>query len=157
MSEQACADCGATKPVGDFYRHKNGTLYNRCKPCHYERTQRWRTANKAKVRERERERYPHRQAKKIAEKRLRKYGLSSEEFVALIRAQAGKCPICQEPLAESTLGIPSGDWSLPSIDHCHDTGAVRGVLHRRCNLALEFLLTEEEAARARDYLRGTTT
>lgn len=150
-----CVDCDEHKPADAFYRYKTGSLYTRCKPCHYSYTQRWRAANRERVRQLERERYAGRYATKIrARKRLRKYGLTPEGYTALVERQGGLCPICLEPLVE--LDGPavngSGDWNLPSIDHCHDTGRVRGVLHRRCNLAIEFLLADDALRRARRYL-----
>lgn len=46
---------------------------------------------------------------------------AKEEF---IKKQNHKCCICQEPIS---MG------SDVHLDHCHQTGKVRGVLHRDCN------------------------
>jgi hypothetical protein len=149
-----CTECSETKPVSEFYQHKGGNLYPRCKPCHYARTRAWRARNREKVNALTRARYPREQARKAAAKRLAKYGLTQDGYDALVASQGGVCAICLEPLPTTTLGMKSSDWNLPSVDHCHETGKVRGVLHRRCNLALEFLLSDDEAARAREYLRS---
>ena len=49
----------------------------------------------------------------------------------LIRKQGQLCPICGEKIDITTKGRGS-DYAL---DHCHNTGEVRGVLHRACNSA----------------------
>ena len=56
-----------------------------------------------------------------------KYGIGIREYKAMVRKQAGLCPVC-------LLHLPSGD-SNP-VDHNHATGKIRGVLHLRCNLLL---------------------
>jgi hypothetical protein len=76
--------------------------------------------------------------------RLKKYGISEAQKAALLQLQEHQCPICERFLAEQTV---------PSIDHCHVTGSVRGILCRRCNSALG--LFEESPAtleRAFEYL-----
>lgn len=152
-----CKDCGIEKPTTHFYRYKRGGLYSRCKACHYTRTQEWRDANREKVRELDRSRYRARYSDKIrARKILRKYGLSAPEYAALMEAQGGVCAICLKPFAEPDGKSKGAQWDIASVDHDHETGRVRGILHRRCNLALELLLNDEETARAREYLRQTT-
>lgn len=49
--------------------------------------------------------------------------------VKLAAEQGGRCCICQ-----GQLGIKAP--LDPVLDHCHQTGAVRGVLHRGCNSLL---------------------
>ena len=44
----------------------------------------------------------------------------------LLRKQGNKCPIC----GQSLLMVPSKDQV---VDHCHDRGYIRAVLHRGCN------------------------
>ncbi len=43
--------------------------------------------------------------------------------------QGGKCPVCGEPIDLKIKGEGV-------IDHSHQTGEIRGVLHRSCNAAL---------------------
>lgn len=46
----------------------------------------------------------------------------------LLREQGGLCPLCKKPI----------DLTIPKegvLDHDHDTGRIRGVLHRSCNAA----------------------
>lgn len=76
--------------------------------------------------------------------KLRKYGITEAQKDAILKLQEYQCPICERFLAEQTV---------PSIDHCHVTGSVRGILCRRCNSALG--LFEESPAmleRAAEYL-----
>lgn len=68
--------------------------------------------------------------KAIDLKRL--YGLSREQYQMMHDAQDGKCAICKEP--ETT--IIRGRQLTLAVDHCHATGAIRGLLCSACNPAI---------------------
>jgi hypothetical protein len=55
----------------------------------------------------------------------RLYGISPADYDALLAKQDGVCAICGKP-SEETL----------CVDHCHATGTIRGLLCRKCNIAL---------------------
>lgn len=61
--------------------------------------------------------------RKLTRTQLRGWSISH-----LTNAQGGLCPLCGKPI----------DYSTPReavVDHDHDTGEIRGVLHRSCNAA----------------------
>src|SRR6185437_1603450 len=51
---------------------------------------------------------------------MRKYGLTETHYQAMLAAQEGCCLICSRKMR------------VPVIDHCHETGKVRGLLCRGC-------------------------
>lgn len=55
----------------------------------------------------------------------KKYGVSEDEFLSLLRESNGQCGICGTKFTTET-----------PVDHCHATGVVRGILCRRCNMAI---------------------
>ena len=77
---------------------------------------------------------------------LRKdFGITLKQFKALCEEQKGLCWICgnTDPRGENL-----------AIDHCHETGAVRGLLCSDCNRALgQFKDSEELLERAIMYLQ----
>lgn len=73
---------------------------------------------------------------------LRSYGLTEGDVAAMMDEQRGSCAICYRGLDE-----------YHCIDHCHDTGRVRGLLCRSCNVALgHFKDDPERLLRAVAYL-----
>jgi len=60
---------------------------------------------------------------------LKRYGLSVDEYQALLRAQNNKCAICEAPFGDERK-------TAPHVDHDHDTGTVRGLLCWACNFGL---------------------
>jgi Recombination endonuclease VII len=56
------------------------------------------------------------------------YGLSVDQYNDLLRAQHGACAICG-----------NGQSGRLHVDHCHDSGSVRGLLCNRCNRAIGLL------------------
>ena len=46
--------------------------------------------------------------------------------------QGGNCAVCGLPISLQVMGSKS-DYV---VDHCHESGEIRGVLHRSCNAAL---------------------
>lgn len=62
-----------------------------------------------------------------ARKRFDKYGITKDDFELMLSNQKGLCDICDTPFNEQTR---------PYIDHCHDTGQVRGLLCMNCNTGL---------------------
>jgi hypothetical protein len=79
-----------------------------------------------------------------------KYGISPEQYPAIVEQQGGGCAIC----GDQDYGRRSG-YAL-SIDHDHDTGVVRGLLCARCNLAVGYLRNSPELCRrAGEYLDET--
>ncbi len=66
--------------------------------------------------------------------RRRAYGLSFADFLEMVAAQDNKCGICGSSAWGGTSEAEANDG--PHIDHDHDTGAVRGLLCRSCNIGL---------------------
>ncbi len=69
------------------------------------------------------------------------YALSSEDVARIYAMQNGICPLCAKPLLH--------DWS---IDHCHQSGRVRGILHDACNRCLGMIESRFSVTRAASYL-----
>ena len=86
--------------------------------------------------------------KKIADRTShlkRKYGLTIEQYDAMLEAQGGVCAICGEKPGDLTL----------HVDHHHESGAVRKRLCVRCNNALGLFRESHELFQAAaDYLNG---
>lgn len=79
-----------------------------------------------KGRQKENEYRNRRYAKDGYTKRIyQRYGLTKEEYDHLLHIQGGLCAIC---LQESKTKL--------HVDHCHNTGKVRGLLCGNCNRAL---------------------
>lgn len=68
----------------------------------------------------------------------KKYGLTKEQHLEMFSRQNGKCKICNriKPLV---------------VDHCHETGKVRGLLCDRCNLLMGYVDQVELLKSALEY------
>jgi hypothetical protein len=78
------------------------------------------------------------------EKRLAQvYGLSVEDYNAMLARQGGACAICKQAPTRRPL----------FVDHCHTTGKVRGLLCHGCNAALGFMRDDHtRTSAATEYL-----
>jgi hypothetical protein len=66
-------------------------------------------------------------------KRLNRYGLTHEQFEAMLTAQGGCCAICRTDAPKGSGGF---HWC---VDHDHATGLVRGILCGHCNQGIGML------------------
>lgn len=79
-------------------------------------------------------------------KRCKKFGISIVAYLHLLQFQKNACAVCR-----------LSDWQPkgPVIDHCHETGKVRGILCGHCNTALGSFKDEPSVVkRAAAYLEG---
>lgn len=77
-------------------------------------------------------------------KELRKnFGMEQEDYDRLLNEQFGVCAICERP--ESIERGGKSEWL--SVDHCHTTGKVRGLLCTQCNHAIGKLDDDPELLR----------
>lgn len=77
---------------------------------------------------------------------VRAYGITVEQFNDLVDQQAGLCGICSRP--ETDVDRRTGKTRKLAVDHCHETGEIRGLLCRKCNTALGLLGDEEDSVLA---------
>jgi hypothetical protein len=131
-SLKACRRCGVTKPLAGFSLSRratettNAVYRSDCKACCSERAKQWFRDNPERA---------------IANKRkanlAKHYGLTVADYDALLKRQGGVCAICgkDEPNAHGRTGK---QFRL-AVDHCHDTGQVRGLLCQKCNRAIGLL------------------
>ena len=78
----------------------------------------------------------------------RKYGLTPEQWDAMLANQEGKCAICQ---SEFDYAVPAYN---PMVDHNHTTSVVRSLLCRRCNTMLGMVGEQVEILQsAIEYLK----
>ena len=113
---KVCSKCGKTLPLTEYYQTRNSHLTGACKAClaDYGMDLRLRDANKLHQRK----------------GALRKYGLTLDQYNALLSSQDGKCAICG-----STNSGRMSDKHF-CVDHDHQTGQIRGLLCHCCNLAV---------------------
>ena len=89
---------------------------------------RWREKNRDHIRQHAKE-YRKRAGHITRAKDLRiKYGLTPVQYDAMLEAQNHRCAICGKTPLENGKHL--------TIDHCHKTGKVRGLLCYRCNTGL---------------------
>lgn len=88
----------------------------------------WRLLNKEDQNKKARDRYKINPEyyKEIARKS--RYGITKEEYNYLLDTQKGCCAICKKHQTEFKRKL--------SVDHCHTTEKVRGLLCIRCNTLL---------------------
>lgn len=63
------------------------------------------------------------------------YGLTPDEYKAMLKEQKYKCAICKKP------------FDVPTIDHDHITHKIRGILCGMCNVAIAHFRDNAEAMR----------
>lgn len=147
-----CTSCKNEKPLTDFYKNKtckdgHGT---ECKDC-------VRSYNKAH--------YHKNRAASIASSRkwaidnpdkrrhsnlVRQYGITLDDYMHMHDEQGGVCKIC----GNSETLVRHGSPKPLCVDHCHETGKVRGLLCHNCNTALgKFKDSPEILQSALNYLK----
>ncbi len=118
---KTCTVCTVAKPLDEFYansRSKDGKAY-RCKQCDKEAGDAYKERNREHVRTLRRNvNYKHR------------YGITLEDYDNMLKEQGGCCAICG-----SSDSKCHGRMNF-AVDHCHETGKVRGLLCNDCNRAL---------------------
>lgn len=78
--------------------------------------------------------YRKRRPRNVRDSELKKqYGISLSEWEAMHLSQGGVCAVCKSSESER-----SSRYSNLSVDHCHSTGRVRGLLCSSCNRGLGF-------------------
>ncbi|MFM9448055.1 endonuclease VII domain-containing protein [Streptomyces acidiscabies] len=145
-----CSGCGRDLPLGAFAKDKNRIdgLRSRCRECVAEYgaayCRRRREAGKP-VREKADVPAGHKFCRAVegrAGHLERSYGLTEAQRDQMIAERKGLCVIC--------LKAPA-----VHVDHCRETGRVRGVLCFNCNSAIGKLGDDPDAVRrAASYLEG---
>jgi Recombination endonuclease VII len=118
----------------------------------------WRARNplseerRSKELDRGRERYYKRSEEQKrryrAKVRENTYGITEGQFDDMLQAQGGACAICGK----------TPESKGHHVDHCHRTGAIRGVLCDLCNRGLGFFKDSSEALRmAAQYIDSHDT
>lgn len=108
---KVCRRCGIDKLLSTFSKDgaKKDGLKLYCKPCEQNQFKLWREKNLEEILLKDRIKHY-----------VRKYGLSQEKAMELVKDRSGSCEICKE-----TKDLV--------VDHHHDTGMVRGMICSACN------------------------
>jgi hypothetical protein len=135
---RACCRCKQEKSLEEFHRRPDrpGGRHYHCKACEsnscktpHRRAQGNKRAAEFRARLKEADYEEFRRRERQSNFR-RLYGISIEDYDAMLAAQGGLCAICGEAGA-------GGRWKRRlHVDHAHDTGAIRGLLCHGCNVAI---------------------
>lgn len=113
----------------NYYQKNRNKILERSKKYYYEHKDKIKKKHRAYIKK-TKERWREYQRNIPTEKkriylRTCRYGLSDNEFNKLLRKQQSKCAICK-----NTVEL--------TIDHCHKTNRVRGLLCQKCNSILGY-------------------
>ena len=136
---KTCSVCKKELPFDQFYwRSEQGSYRSDCKSC---------ISSKASIRWRNDPDFRARgTARSAKHQRKTKYGINETDYKNLLETANNRCEICGTPKCATGYAL--------SIDHCHTTGKVRGILCQACNTSLgSFRDDTDIMQRAIDYLK----
>ena len=146
---KVCKKCRVEKPYSEFHISQQGVkgpIYkSQCKVCvRKKQVEKYHTlTEEQKKQRREKSNCYNTEYRQQYNLRTR-FGLTTEDFSAIIVEQNFMCKIC---------GVGFEEKVKPQVDHCHETGKVRGLLCRNCNTSLGLLKENPETLRSMiDYL-----
>ena len=130
-ANKICIECNLNLPIENFTIEKNRkSPRKQCKKCKAKLQKARRKSNPlvkendkktvTAYREKNRDKINHYDFK-------RKYGITIEDKFNILNKQNNCCAICSIKLEGK---------EIPYMDHCHETGAIREVLCRQCNVGL---------------------
>lgn len=110
LTAKTCTRCNTEKPIDDFALKPNDSILrtSHCRQCRNESRARFARTSPNEM-----------------------FGLSAEQYKELLNKQNGVCAICNGKANHRRM-----KHTELCIDHCHETGAVRGLLCSRCNLGI---------------------
>lgn len=143
LQMKTCQRCKIEKPISEFtkvpkHRSKDG-LYSYCKKCAVKLTRECRYKT------------PERHdkfKKKMAIYNLKKFNLTPKDYDKMLESQNNVCLICGNAETRTRKGKPT----RLSIDHCHISGKVRGLLCSNCNSKLGWY--EKCKEKVENYLKS---
>lgn len=140
--EKKCSKCNKVKSLDKFTtdRRKRSGIGSWCKICKN-------TARKVHyLKNRKRDCHKVRDCKRLA-----RYNITSKQYAQMVAGQNGVCGICGNP----ETAIIKNTLRQLSVDHCHETDQIRGLLCTKCNRALGmFEDSIDILASAISYLRN---
>lgn len=131
--------------VKDAIKKSRAKKPDKYRQMYQDKSRRWKALNPEKSREVNR----NCRARKPLDKRraadrrgnLKRFNLTPATYQARLDAQGGVCRICgQKPSC--------GNGRRLNVDHCHKTGALRGLLCLYCNSGIGYFKDDPEILRA---------
>jgi hypothetical protein len=141
-AEKRCGGCKEMLPAHAFSRNRRTStgLSSWCRSCVQEKARNYRLSDPDGWRE---------------NKLFVRYGITAEQYDALLAAHRGVCAVCERPNNQNDRR--TGQHRRLHIDHDHATGKVRGLLCAKCNSALGHADDSPERLRAMAlYLERST-
>lgn len=125
VNEKECVACHETKAEGEFYKDKRmkSGLSSECKKCVRNRNKQYLKTYKRKGSDGKELDVEGLKRRARSYHLMAKYRITMEEYDGMYERVEGKCEIC-------------GKKAELNVDHCHDSGIVRGLLCMNCNHGL---------------------
>lgn len=155
-----CAACNESKELTTGYYHSEGVYGRKCRKCRNKKRREWFLKNEEENRKKLSEwgkkynarpevkahkqkanrewrkknpdkchdAYERNYLSKLDSKLRNEYGIDLEQYRAMLVIQNDSCAICNKTTVEEGKRL--------SVDHCHSTGKVRGLLCHQCNVGL---------------------
>jgi hypothetical protein len=138
VETKRCSHCKDPKPYDAFYwaDKAHTKRQNCCKVCSHASSTKWAQVHADQKCSVERDR-----------QLMRLYGMTREDYNALLVKQEGRCALCGQPETAKRWGKPM----TLAVDHDHETKEIRGLLCSRCNRSLGFY--EAYRAEIQGYLK----
>jgi hypothetical protein len=122
MAVKVCSKCKEGKLLTEFSSNKSRKdgKHHRCNICNRIETKKWQQAN----------------VDKVKNNGLKyQYGITLAKYLEILEAQNGRCILCD-------TDTPGGRGSF-HVDHCHNSGKIRGLLCHHCNVGLGHFKDQE--------------
>lgn len=149
-TRKICLRCGKTFIPSSFYQKYCGSQKIRESCSHLQSLASMRKArqNPETFRNRSISQRAWREKRKLSsdykeftrDKNLKKeYGITLKKYLEIVASQDSRCALCHCPLDFTKR------W--PPVDHDHETGKIRGILHAQCNTGIGNLREDPEVCR----------